>query len=520
MDNNILKDKIEKLVNHYKIGNFEHVIKESEILLKKLHNNTFLINLIGSSYQGLGNFKMAIKAFDFIINLDKKNIAAYNNLGNVYKTLLKYNEAKENYEKALSINPNFIESVANLGNLYFELNKYEKAISQMKKAISLDGSQVKPHYNLGLIYQSTGDFEKSLNELNKVLELDPSNTNADKLISRNTKYSKESDHLKQMESKLKNLKLNEIQKINLYFSIGKAYEDIKDYDKSFEYLKKGNDSKKKLLNFSLENDLKTFKELKIFFKNYKFEKKINEKHNKKIIFIVGLPRSGTSLIEQIMSSHSKVYGCGELPFINRMIRNNFYNNNGYLDISKLNSLEEPQIINLSNIYLGLVKNFNDNSEYFTDKAPMNFAWIGIIKMLFPNSKIIHCQRDPKDNILSLYKNNFDDSLDYTYNFDDLFLFYKEYLELMKFWTNSIPNQIFDANYEKIINDPENEIKKLLNFCELEFESNCLKFYETKRAIKTVSSNQARQPLYSSSISSYRKYEKQMKDIFTKIDNLR
>ena len=199
--------------------------------------------------------------------------------------------------------------------------------------------KIKPHYNLGLIYQSTGDFEKSLNELNKVLELDPSNTNADKLISRNTKYSKESSHLKQMESKLKNLKLNEIQKINLYFSIGKAYEDIKDYDKSFEYLKKGNDSKKKLLNFSLENDLKTFKELKIFFKNYKFEKKINEKHNKKIIFIVGLPRSGTSLIEQIMSSHSKVYGCGELPFINRLVRNNFYNNNGYLDISKLNHLK-------------------------------------------------------------------------------------------------------------------------------------------------------------------------------------
>ena len=301
MDTDLIKKKIEKLVNHYQVGNFSHVIKESEILLKKLHNNTFLINLIGSSYQGLGNFQMAIKAFSFIINQDKQNIAAYNNLGNVYKTLHKFNEAKKCYEKALELNPNYIECIGNLGNLYFELNNYEKAISQMKKAITLNDKDVKMHYNLGLIYQSTGDFVNSLKELNKVLELDPTHTNADKLISRNTKYTKESIHLKQMETKLVDLKLGEMQKINLYFSLGKAYEDIKDYDKSFEYLKLGNDTKKKLLNLNLENDLKSFEVLKKFFKNYKFNKKLQIMSEKKIIFIVGLPRSGTSLVEQIMS---------------------------------------------------------------------------------------------------------------------------------------------------------------------------------------------------------------------------
>ena len=201
---------------------------------------------------------MAIKAFNFIINQDKQNIAAYNNLGNVYKTLHKFDEAKKCYEKALELKPNYIESIGNLGNLYFELNNYEKAILQMKKVLSLNSEDVKMHYNLGLVYQSTGDFKNSLKELNKVLELDPTNTNADKLISRNTKYTKESDHLKQMETKLVDLKLSEIQKVNLYFALGKAYEDIEDYDKSFEYLKLGNDTKRKLLSFSLENDLKSF----------------------------------------------------------------------------------------------------------------------------------------------------------------------------------------------------------------------------------------------------------------------
>ena len=519
MDTDLIKKKIEKLVNHYQVGNFSHVIKESEILLKKLHNNTFLINLIGSSYQGLGNFQMAIKAFNFIINQDKQNIAAYNNLGNVYKTLHKFDEAKRCYEKALELNPNYIECIGNLGNLYFELNNYEKAISQMKKAITLNDKDVKMHYNLGLIYQSTGDFVNSLKELNKVLELDPTHTNADKLISRNTKYTKESIHLKQMETKLVDLKLGEMQKINLYFSLGKAYEDIKDYDKSFEYLKLGNDTKKKLLNLNLENDLKSFEVLKKFFKNYKFNKKLEIMSEKKIIFIVGLPRSGTSLVEQIISTHSKVYGCGELPFINRLIRNNFYTQ-GILDSVKLNDLDETKIKNLNKIYIDLVQNLNFDSDYVTDKAPMNFVWIGFIKLLFPNSKIIHCSRNPKDNILSLYKNNFDDSLDFTYNFNDLFVFYREYLELISFWKKEIPEQIIGASYEEIIKNPESEIKKLLDFCGLTFENKCLKFYETKRAIKTVSSNQARQPLYNSSISSYKKYEKYMKEIFTKIDSLR
>ncbi len=514
MNKEILRKKIQRLVNHFKVGDYEHVLRESHILLKKLPENIFLMNLIGSCYLNLGNLKMASDAFVHIINQDNKNIAAYNNLGNVFKAQRKFEDAKKNYNKALEINPSFTNAMVNLGNLYYEMNDYQKAIDNYLKSLKIDNQNALAHYNLGLVYQSIGEFDVSQKAFEKVLKINPTNTNADKMISRSTKYTKDHPHLRKMEEKLKKLKLNEPQKSNLYFSLGKAYEDFKDYGKSFEYLKLANDTKKKFITRNFENEYKTFNNLRTFFDNYKFFNKKTLK--KKIIFILGLPRSGTSLVEQIISSHSEVYGCGELEFINKIVRDNLYKNN-ILDKSKLKDIDQNKIDNMSKEYLDLVEKFDPNSKVFTDKAPLNFAWIGIIKLLLPNSKIIHCSRNPKDNILSLYKNDFDDRLNFTYDLNDLTKFYKEYRDLMDFWTKKFQNEIYDANYEKILINPEEEIKKLLKFCDLNYEKNCLNFYKTKRPIKTVSSAQARQPIYKSSMSSYQRYEKYMSEFF---DNIR
>tara|TARA_B100001063_G_scaffold228575_1_gene240037 strand:- start:691 stop:2247 length:1557 start_codon:yes stop_codon:yes gene_type:complete len=517
MEKETIKNKIQKLINHYHNKNFKYVVDEGQILLKKIPKNIFLINLISLSFQGAGNLKMAANGFVEIINLDNQNKEAYNNLGTVFRATGDYEDAKKNFEKSLKIDPNFVSAITNLGNLYFELNDYEAAIRTLEKAVNIDEKNVLGHYNLGLVYQSLGENDKSINQFTKVLEINPINTNADKLISRMTKYTKDNAHLKNMEKKLVNLKLNDFQKIPLYFSIGKAYEDIKDYDESFKFIKLANDNKKKLLNYNLKNEIKTFNNLKTYFKSFNFQKQ-KETCHKKIIFIVGLPRSGTSLIEQIISSHSKVYGCGELSYVNTLVEKNFLTNN-ILDIKKLQNLTELQVNKIANNYFNLIEKFDKDSEIYTDKAPLNFIWLGIIKLLFPNSKIIHCVRNPKDNILSLYKNDFDGKLNFTYNFEDLFEFYNEYYELINFWKEQFTDQIFDADYEKIIGNPDKQIKELLNYCDLEFEEKCLKFYETRRPIKTVSSNQARKPLYDSSISSFKNYEKFMKSIFSKIDNL-
>ncbi len=519
MEKEIIKNKIQQLINQYHNRNFKYVVDEGQILLKKIPKNIFLINLIALGFQGAGNFKMAANGFVEVINLDNQNKEAYNNLGTVFRATKNYDDAKKNFEKSLKIDPNFIHAITNLGNLHFELNDFDKAIEILKKATMLNNENAIAHYNLGLVYQSIGQKENAIEQLNKVLQINPTNTNADKLISRLTKYKINNPHLKEMENKLANLKLTDFQKVQLYFSLGKAYEDIKDYNVSYKYIKLANENKRKLLNYNLKNEIQTFKNLKNYFEKFDFKKQKNLINNKEIIFIVGLPRSGTSLVEQIISSHSKVYGCGELSYINDIIQKSLFHLNIF-DNTKLQNLTDLNLKSLANNYLDLLKKFNNNSQFYTDKAPLNFIWIGIIKMIFPNSKIVHCLRNPKDNILSLYKNDFDGKLNFTYNFDDLLEFYVEYQKLINFWKMKLPNEIFDAKYEEIIESPEKKIKELLSFCSLDFEKECLKFYETKRPIKTVSSNQARQPLYDSSISSYKNYEMLMKDIFSKIDSLK
>ena len=519
MEKNKIKEKIQTLINHFNAGNFRFVVIETEKLLIKLPDNIFLINLIGSSYQYLGEHKKAINTFLHILNLDNKNIAAYNNLGNVFKNMKNFEEAKINYEKALEINPNFVNARTNYGNLFFELNNYEAAILNLKKAIDIDNKSVQPYYNLGLVYQSIGENKKAIQNFEMVLKLAPNLTSADKMISRLIKYSKDHPHIKQMEDKIKNQKLNHSQKSQLYFALGKAYEDFEDFDSSFQNIELANNHKKEFIKYDLNNDLKTFKELKSFFLNYNFQLNSKNSKDKKIIFIIGLPRSGTSLVEQIMSSHSKIYGCGELDYMTKLITENFYTN-GILDNEKLKKLSLNKKEDIAKKYMNLIEKFQPDSSIYTDKAPLNFIWVGIIKILLPNSKIIHCKRNSKDNILSLYKNDFDDRLNFSYDFKDLFEFFKEYRELMDLWKTKLNNKIYDVEYENVIKSPEIEIKKLLNFCELDFEENCLNFYQNKRPIKTVSSAQARQPLYNKSINSYKNFEIYMKNIFQQIDNLK
>ena len=519
MEKNKIREKIQILINHFNAGNFRFVIKETEKLLIKLPDNIFLINLIGSSYQNLGDHKTAIKTFLHILNLDNKNIAAYNNLGNVFKNMKNFEEAKTNYEKALEINPNFVNARTNYGNLFFELNNYEAAITNLKKAIDIDNKSAQPYYNLGIVYQSIGETEKALQNFEMVLKLAPYFTNADKMISRLTKYSKNHHHIKQMEDKIKNQKLNHSQKSQLHFALGKAYEDFEEFNSSFQNIKLGNYHKKEFIKYDLSDDLKTFRELKTFFSEYNFHSNAKNLENKKIIFIIGLPRSGTSLVEQIMSSHSKIYGCGELDYITRLVVENFYTN-GILNKEKLKKLSFSRKEEIAQNYINYVEKFQSDSLIYTDKAPLNFFWVGIIKILLPNSKIIHCKRNSKDNILSLYKNDFDDRLNFTYDFKDLLEFYKEYLKLMNLWKSKLNKEIYDVEYENIIKNPEAEIKKLLSFCELDYEENCLSFYKNKRPIKTVSSAQARQPLYNKSINSYKNFEIYMKDIFQQIDSLK
>ena len=277
-------------------------------------------------------------------------------------------------------------------------------------------------------------------------------------------------------------------------------------DISYKFLKTGNDLKKEQLNYNIKSEINLFNKITKVFKDIDL-KKIKNNNKCNTIFILGMPRSGTSLVEQIISSHSNVFGAGELPILSNIIREKFMDNEE-LQLSKLLEIidDENKINLLSNIYSNFIKYFNFNEQYITDKAPLNFRWIGFIKILFPEAKIIHGTRDPKNNCLSLYKNLFEGGLGFTYNETDLTEYYKLYSELMKFWDSKITKPILNVKYETLINNNEDEMKKIINYCGLNWEEDCLMFHKNTTPIKTMSTAQARKPIYKSSLNSFDKYK--------------
>ena len=317
-------------------------------------------------------------------------------------------------------------------------------------------------------------------------------------------YSEQDEHRNEMLRKYE-YQITDEERVYLGFAIAKSYSDIKMYEKSSKYFVNANKLQNSLMkNYNFENEINIFNIIKNRFKGYRFELDVKKKTPDKI-FIVGLPRSGTTLTHQIISSHFKVHGAGELPIINSIFKNKILDDK-FLDDFFANpnlndNLTLKETINEIELFFN---KFSDN--IILDKAPLNFLWIGFIKILFPNSKIIHCKRNLRDTALSIYKNCFDGhSIPWCYNDKNLIRFIKAYEDLMIFWNNKLPDHIYNLEYENLISNQSTETKKIINFCNLEWDPNCLNFTKNKTPIKTVSISQARKPIYNTSKNLSDKY---------------
>ena len=500
-----LKKEIQILINQFNVKNFEHVIKKGKTILNKNPEYTILYNLVGSSYQNLGEYIEAEKYFKNGLKLDTKNLALMNNLAMVYKNLLEFQLSENLYLRIISIEKKYINAYVNLGNLKRDLNKFEEAIKLYEKALEISNNNTIVNYSLALAYQGIGDFKKSVFYSKKTLKIDPNFTRADHLISQSTKYTNNDEHYLNLKKKINEINPKSLEMVDIYFSLSKAEEDLRNIKEAAKYMKDGNKLKKELIKYNITEDINLFKNIKEQFDKFK-TKKINSNIDDNIIFILGMPRSGTSLVEQIISSHSNVFGCGELPIMSKIIKNNFLNEKNDFVENIENMIEDPLKLNEIKLeYSNFIKNFRIKENFITDKAPLNFRWIGFIKLIFPNARIVHCLRNPKDNCLSIFKNLFEGGLNFSYDQDDLVKYYNQYLELMKYWKFVYQDSILDVKYEDLISDNTNEIKRIINYCKLKFENSCLSFHKNKTPIKTMSTAQARKPIYKSSIKSFEKF---------------
>jgi tetratricopeptide (TPR) repeat protein len=519
-------NKIKILQNYFKTKNFKKVIKGCEILNKKFPNNSFVLNLAGMAYQEIEKNHQSIVFFESALKADSTNIAAMNNLGNAFKYAGQYEKADRIFQKIITINPNYIQAYNNYANLKFIVNDIEGAIKLYKQALIIaKEKKIDPIHlliHLSSSYRSLNRKKEAIETINEILRIEPDNINAHKSLSSIYKYSRNDEETMTHISKMKNIfntkDLDDSEKGIISFALGKAFDDLKDVEPAINFLSIGNKYYHKIYKTNIDEEVNTINNIKKIFKDIDMNISHKNFSNKQIIFICGMPRSGTTLIEQIISSHKKVYGAGELEFLTNLTLDNFFTDD---------KLNKQKIIEQQNSLKNLINDqYNEKFSLYeftekiiTDKNPFNFKWIGFIKIFFPNSKIIHCKRNPKDNCLSIYKNSFTSPLmNWAYSQKNISRYYNNYNLLMKFWNTLVPDFIYTAEYEKIVSDKENEINRLLKFCALEHDENCFNPHKNiKTPIKTASISQARESVYNSSINSNDKYSEHLKEMFENLD---
>ena len=505
-----LKKEVEIIVNLLNSSNFEEVIKKTVPLIKKFPNEYIFNNALALAYNALGKYTVALETLTVGLHLNPDNIFLLNNHGLVLTSLGDFEKAEKSLRRALENSPFFLDASISLANLKLRLNQAEEAIKILNMIFDKYKQNYVLNFTLGDAYQQNGSFEKARLHYEYCLKVNPENCAPDKAISLSTKYTAEDPHLKQMQLKFEKIKSKD-NKMLLSFSLGKAHEDIKNFNLSFKFISQGNKLRTESKPYNLNKDKRLFGNIKNFFNHKHVKSTVSS--NKKIIFIVGMTRSGTSLLEQILSSHKKVYGAGELNYVSKFINKNFMKDEIEFNEKNSEDIEIEKFKEMQNDFLKNVDIFKIKENIIIDKAPLNFRWIGFLIKAFPNCKIIHSKRDPMDVCWSNYKNFFPAKvLNFTYSLESVGKFYLLYEELMKHWNNTFKDKIYNINYENLIENQEEEIKNLLNYCDLEWDENCMSFYKNEKSVSTASLAQVRSPMYKSSLAQWKNYSAELKEL--------
>ena len=479
--------------------NLKNYFKAEQYLKKIIINNNSdeIYYLYGNILKMQNKFREAIDAYKKAISLNNKFSEAYNNLANTQKKINENENATYNYIQAIKSDQSNFGAYFNLANLYRSEKKYEEAINNYQKVLEFNPQFVEALNNIGTIQLILGNFENGLKYFKKTIEIDKFHSES----YYNYVSAKKITYNDEIFLKLKNFfekeKTPEVQNFKMYYALSKSYFDLDNYELGFKYLELASNFKLNEIEYSFKKQSRNFKKIKKYFsENIKIPSILND-FNSIPIFILGMPRSGTSLIEQIVSNHSYVYGGGELDILPLTIENSKWkNNDNFSDTIKI----------VRNEYLTKINKLS-KKNFITDKLPGNFKWIGFIINAIPESKILHLERNPMAICWSIYKSYFNNpDMAFTYKQEYIAEFYILYKDLMNFWKKKYPNKFINIVYEEFVEDYENNIKKIFQKLELNWENHLLEFYKNNKPVETSSFQQVRKKIYKNSSEEWKKYK--------------
>ena len=484
--------------------NSKNFSKAENLLIKALiYNNSAEFNyILGNTLKIQDKNDEAIIAYKKSLELNENFSEAYNNLANVQKKIERFDDALLNYKNAIRSKEDNIEAYYNLANLFKSLKNYDEAIKNYKNVIKLNPNFSDAYNNIGTIYSILGKFNDAREFYLKSIKINKFFAEPYKNYVQLSKIDQKDEVFEILKEIVKKKDLDEEQKEVFFYSISKIYFDVGDDDLAFKYLNLANKLKLTKYDYSFNKEKKEFKKIKEFFSQKKIINLKNFKKNKITpIFILGMPRSGTSLIEQIISNHSEVHGAGELDLLPITVKNSDWKNS--------NDFEET-LQKVRKNYLEKISLLS-NKNYITDKLPGNFKRIGFILNAIPDSKIIHLERNPMAICWSNYKSNFNSTgMAFTLNQEFTAMYYLLYRDLMKFWKEKYSEKIINVNYESFVENFEEEIKKLFDQLNLKWEKQLYDFHKNERPVETASLIQVRSKIYKKSSEQWKNYKKHLK----------
>ena len=491
------------------LGRHEEAIAHLEAALALDPHLTDAHLQLGNALHALRRYEEAIARYQQALAITPDDADAHNNLGLALQALKRFREAIAHHQKALAIRPDLPAAHNNLGTALQALNRHDEAIAQYRKAIASGPASATRHANLGLALQEIGHLDDACRAYEKAIELAPRTGRFYRNLADCRRFTAADPLLGQMEELARDGgSLPEEGRRQLLFALGKAFADLGQHERAFAYLIEGNALKRQQIGYDEAKVLGEFARIEAVFSRELMDRGRGLGHPSSVpVFILGMPRSGTTLVEQILASHPKVFGAGELSDFERAVAAVNEPDGARESFPEVFSrLSGERLRQLGARYLEAITPIAPAAERITDKMPLNFLFAGLIHLALPNARIVHTRRDPVDTCLSCFATLFTGEHRIAYELGELGRYYRAYARLMEHWRSVLPSRVMlEVQYEDVVADLDLQARRIVAFCGLEWDDACLSYYRTRRPVRTASVAQVRQPIYRSSVGRARAY---------------
>ncbi len=492
------------------LQHYEGAIPHFESALAIRPHAAATLNNFGNVLAALKRHSDALPHYRMAIEIKPDYFEAHNNLGNALAALDRHDEALAFYERALEANPDGGDAHCNLGNSLAALGRHDDALASYGRAIAVSPWLAEAHASLGNELRTLGRLEESRLALERAVEIAPHHAEFHRSLAESKRFFAGDSQLAVMEVLAADMtSLSESERIALHFALGKAYGDCGEHENSFRHFLAGNTLKRRQVHYDEAGAVARFERLKAVFTPELIQQKRGLGDPSELpIFIFGMPRSGTTLVEQVLASHPKITGGGELEHLRRAVsrlERELGTGNTFPEV--VSSMGAKELCDPAAAYLSALQSIDPRAERVTDKMPGNFAFAGFIHLAMPNARLIHVRRNPIDTCLSCFSKFFVGDIPFCYDLAELGRYYGAYQQLMEHWRRVLPPGVMlEVHYEALIADFAPQARRLVAFCGVAWDDRCLRFHETGRPVRTASAAQVRMPLYRNAVGRWRQYE--------------